>query len=179
MYHGRLGARERRENQDAFMEGRLSAIVATNAFGMGIDKPDIRCVIHYSMPGSLEAYYQEAGRAGRDGEAARCVLFHQAEDRRIHRYFIGSRYSGVKTRLRRKGLSDAALAAELSRYDERRQHDEAKLEQMMIYGQSESCRWQMVLKYFEADAPEVDLSAGCGACDVCDRTASPALPSVA
>ena len=179
MYHGRLGARERRENQDAFMEGRLSAIVATNAFGMGIDKPDIRYVIHYSMPGSLEAYYQEAGRAGRDGEAARCVLFHQAEDRRIHRYFIGSRYSGVKTRLRRKGLSDAALAAELSRYDERHQHDEAKLEQMMIYGQSESCRWQMVLKYFEADAPEVDLSAGCGACDVCDRTASPALPSVA
>ena len=60
--------------------------------------------IHYSMPGSLEAYYQEAGRAGRDGEPARCVLFHQAEDRRIHRYFIGARYSGVKTRLRRKGL---------------------------------------------------------------------------
>ena len=107
------------------------------------------------------------------------MLFHQAEDRRIHRYFIGSRYSGVKTRLRRKGLEAAALAAELSRYEERRQHDETKLEQMMLYGQSESCRWQTLLKYFEADAPEADLSSGCGACDVCDPIASPALPSVA
>jgi ATP-dependent DNA helicase RecQ len=179
MYHGRLGARVRRENQDAFMEGRVAVIVATNAFGMGIDKPDIRSVIHYSMPGSLEAYYQEAGRAGRDGQPARCVLFHQAEDRRIHRYFIGARYSGVKTRLRRKGLDAAALDAELARYEERRNHDETKLEQMMVYGQSESCRWQAILNYFEADAPEVALSAGCGACDVCQRSASPALPSVA
>jgi ATP-dependent DNA helicase RecQ len=177
LYHGRLGRRERHENQEAFMAGEVSAIVATNAFGMGIDKPDIRYVIHYSMPGSLEAYYQEAGRAGRDGERARCVLLHQAEDRRIHRYFIGARYSGVKTRLRRSGLDDAALAAELTRYETRRQRDESKLEQMMLYGQSESCRWQAILRYFDEKAP--DAPSGCGACDVCDPVASTELPSVA
>jgi ATP-dependent DNA helicase RecQ len=69
-YHGRLSARVRRETQDRFMAGDLKAIVATNAFGLGIDKPDIRFVIHYDMPGSLEAYYQESGRAGRDGDPA-------------------------------------------------------------------------------------------------------------
>lgn len=88
-YHGRLGAKERRDVQDRFMAGDLRAIVATNAFGMGIDKPDIRFVIHYSLPGSLEAYYQESGRAGRDGEISRCILFFQLEDRRTQLYFTG------------------------------------------------------------------------------------------
>ncbi|MFL6202875.1 MAG: RecQ family ATP-dependent DNA helicase [Thermoanaerobaculia bacterium] len=91
-YHGRLSGKERHRNQDRFMAGELKAVVATNAFGMGIDKPDIRFVIHYSMPGTLEAYYQEAGRAGRDGQPARCILLFQPEDRNTHIFFLNGKY---------------------------------------------------------------------------------------
>ncbi|HEU4990714.1 MAG TPA: ATP-dependent DNA helicase RecQ [Gemmatimonadaceae bacterium] len=87
-YHAGLDDDHRREVQDAFMGEQARVIVATNAFGMGIDKPNVRLVVHHAMPGTLEAYYQEAGRAGRDGEPAECVLLHAFRDRFTHEYFI-------------------------------------------------------------------------------------------
>ena len=94
-YHGRMTARQRHDAQERFMAGDVQAMIATNAFGMGIDKGDIRWVVHYNMPASLEAYYQESGRAGRDNGASRCILFYQLEDRRTQLYFMGGRYPGA------------------------------------------------------------------------------------
>ena len=91
LYHGRLAGRGRAARQDAFMGGAVRTMVATNAFGMGIDRPDIRYVVHYQLPGSLEAYYQEAGRAGRDGNEARCTLLYDHGDRRVQLYFARKR----------------------------------------------------------------------------------------
>ena len=87
-YHAGIGAHERQRLQDAFIAGELRTIVATNAFGMGIDKPDVRLVIHYNTPSTLEDYYQEGGRAGRDGEPADCVLLHAYADRFTHEFLL-------------------------------------------------------------------------------------------
>jgi ATP-dependent DNA helicase RecQ len=96
LYHGKLAAKRRGRAQERFMAGRDRVIVATNAFGMGIDKPDIRMVIHYDLPASIEAYYQEAGRAGRDGNPARCVLLYDGADHRVHRFLMAGRYPGLE-----------------------------------------------------------------------------------
>ncbi len=96
LYHGKLGAEERRQAQDAFMAGETRVMVATNAFGMGIDKPDIRFVLHYQMPGGLDAYYQESGRAGRDGEAAACTLLFLHRDKAVQQFFLAGRYPEAK-----------------------------------------------------------------------------------
>ncbi|HET9960237.1 MAG TPA: ATP-dependent DNA helicase RecQ [Polyangiaceae bacterium] len=91
-YHGKLPTKERQRVQRAFMADEIETMVATNAFGLGVDKPNVRHVIHYEFPDSLEAYYQEAGRAGRDGEPCRASLLYRLEDKRVQSYFLGGKH---------------------------------------------------------------------------------------
>ena len=125
IYHGRLGKTAREQNQHAFMNDAARIVVATSAFGLGIDKPDVRLVVHYMFPDSLEAYYQEAGRAGRDGKPARAVLLYRLEDRRVRAYFLGGKYPKRDDLLAVhealvSGARSASAVAEITKLGDRR-----------------------------------------------------------
>ena len=118
LYHGRMNPPDRKAAQDAFMAGALRAMIATNAFGLGIDKRDLRFVVHYHFPGSVEAFYQEAGRAGRDGLPATCSVLYRVEDSRVQSYFLGGKYPDVEE------AAKVALSLEHSPLGERVQLEE-------------------------------------------------------
>jgi DNA topoisomerase-3 len=136
-YHAGMDAHERDRIQAHFLDGRLQVIVATIAFGMGIDKPDVRTVLHVALPGSLEGYYQEIGRAGRDGRPSRAVLMHSFVDRRTHEFFHERDYPEAKTLQRLFDALGARLEARedvLGRLDLDPEVFEKALEKLAIHG---------------------------------------------
>lgn len=187
MYHAGLPSEKRRESQESWISGRQPLIVATNAFGMGIDKPDVRFVIHYQIPGNLENYYQEAGRAGRDRQDSFCILLYTPEDRDIQEAFLSVHAwepDALFTAIKENNIP-SELPGYLMRYMRDKVHcdtlDDMKIKQdlntlasygslqiqkyamMEHYVLDRHCRRKAILNYFDEQTP----LHNCGGCDVC------------
>lgn len=145
-YHAGLSNDERKQNQEDFTYDRIRVMVATNAFGMGIDKSNVRYVLHYNMPQSLEYYYQEAGRAGRDGEEAECVLFFSKQDIMINKFL----------------LQNKASAGDVASDTQKTANDQRKLQQMINYCETDKCLREFILSYFGDTTPCI-----CNKCSNC------------